>query len=395
MIKKGWFCFIALFYALPLFAQLRVVNVPSGAAVVVVQSSAVFISWNAQSGASSPTTVVSEEGLFVLGDQTLGRVETFLSATLPANGTGSLTETLLIPPDIANQAFQQKAATFFYRRSFHSSADGSVATAALICRLSTSAYGNFSIASVTLFFDNQRGQETFPRNDLEAHAFAEIHYNGSGLLKAVWEVMEPSATDFRLLQQVNYHLTYGDQIVFRTPALPPLPTVVPGVHQLRFRIQEPVSGFEMPVVTYFVTSISQRQTESQFPFVLIAPATAASVSPGSAFEWKGKVEGCKVLKFSIYERASLPLLLPVSPSTDPQPNSQVASSLSLQNPDLFPMKGAEIFSAALQPDAISFIPREEQWRRLRQDVKYVWQVQALDASGKVIGESDLWIFQKK
>ena len=391
---KHLLAFALLLQGFTAFAQLVVESNPTGAAVVVTQSSAVFVTWNARSGAPDPTTVVSEEGLFVLGGEVLGQVPTFLMTTIPANGAGAMTETLLIPPDIANRSFKQNAATFFYQRTFRSSADGSTTIAALTCRLSTSAYGNFSIASMTLFFENQRGETTFPLSDPEAHVYAEVHYNGTGLIKAQWEVQEPSNTDFRILQQVNYNLTYGDRIVFRSPAVPPLPTVVAGVHQVRFRILEPVSGFELPVITYYVTPDPKNKPQSPGASLkLVRPANDSQAGADVVFEWTGRVENCKVLKFSVFEKSSVGLFLSVNPATNPEPNSDVASSLSLQNPDVVPIKGVDVFSSALPADALRFTPRAEQWKRLRPGVKYLWQIQALDTAGKVMTESELRIFQ--
>ncbi len=70
-----------------------------------------------------------------------------------------------------------------------------------------------------------------------------------------------------------------------------------------------------------------------------------------------------------------------------------SGSRLLHNPDIFLSKGVEVFSAALQTNARSFVPREEQLRRLRSGTWYVWQIQALDVTGKLIAESELRTFQ--
>src|SRR5262245_23628434 len=147
------------------FAQLQVKNDPTGAAVVITQPSAVAVTWSIQSGESNPTTVVSSEGLFVLGSEVLGQVNTSLTASVGPNGTAAINETLLIPPDVSNRALKKNAPTFFYKRTFRSTTSGATGQSALTCRLSTSAYGNFSIAAVTIFFENQRGEATFLQND--------------------------------------------------------------------------------------------------------------------------------------------------------------------------------------------------------------------------------------
>jgi len=380
---------VLVMFPVLLFAQLTVSNNPTGAAVVVTQSSAVFVTWTVQSSNPQQDTVVSEEGLFVLGDRTLGRVSTFLTTSV--TGSGSASETLLIPPDVANAALKLNAPTFFYKRTFRSTSSGATGQSALTCRLSTSAYGNFSIAAVTLLFDNKRGEETFEQNDSRARAVAEVRFNGTGLLRAVWEVLEPGSSGFRTLQQVNYHITYGDRIVFETPAVPPIPTVITGRHTLRFRITQPVSGFELPSVTYFVKASEQQKRLASI--ALQNPASGISLNSGTEFSWN-KSPDVSVLKFSVYEKGALDTILPADPATNAVPEKkEAAGSRLLHNPDIFLSKGVEVFSAALQTNARSFIPREEQVRRLRPGTWYVWQIQALDATGKLIAESELRTFQ--
>src|SRR5262249_171944 len=158
--------------------------------------------------------------------------------------------------------------------------------------------------SVTLFFENQRGETTFVQNDPEAHAYAEMHYNGTGLIKAQWEALEPSSSDFRILQQVNFNIAYGDRIVFRRPAVPPLPTVVSVFYQLRFRIIEPVYGFELPVITYYVVPPSSSNNEVEGELLKqVRPANNTEINSETGFEWSGTVQNCKVLRFSVYEKS--------------------------------------------------------------------------------------------
>lgn len=392
-MMKRWILLEILLLLIPgvAFTDLKVNNTPTGAAVVITQPSAVFVTWTISSNESSPITAVSDEGLFVLGAQVLGRVETDLTVTIAPNGTGIATETLLIPPDLSNRALKLKTPTFFYQREFRSTTTGGSGQSSLTCRLSTSAYGNFSIAAVTLFFESQRGEATFYQNDPTARATVEVRYNGTGLLKAAWEVQEPNSSQFRVLQQVNYHLTYGDRIVFRTPALPPLPSVVTGRHVLRFQILEPVSGFELPSVTYFV---KPRQEEPKAPqLVALSPATNTQITPETSFQWTDKAEAA-VLKFSVHERSSFNTILPVTPSVEPLPDSnELSGSRILSNPDIFPAKGVEIFSATLPAGTDRYILKTEQQKRLKPATWYLWQVQALDASGRVIAESELRSFQ--
>ena len=363
---------VSFFIAFPVFAQLQVSNNPTGAAVVITQPSAVLVTWSVRGPNNAAVNAVSEEGLFVLGDRVLGRVDTVLTAS-----TGSVPETLLIPPDVTNSALKLNAPTFFYRRTFRSTEDGSTGQSALTCRVSTSAYGNFSVAAVTLFFKNQRGEATFEQNQEDVKIFAEVHYNGSGLLKAEWEVQEPGATDFRTLQQVNYHITYGDKIVFESPSIPPLPTVVTGRHKIRFRILQPVSGFELPEIHYFVKSTEPDLT-AQEVFGFVSPLQDARITPQTVFQWSHTIKPA-LIKFSIYEEAVLDSVLD-SPSRDPLANTADR---------FYALKGVEIFSATLPDNAKSFSLKPDQIKRLRSGKNYLWQLQAIDRDGKVIAQTEV------
>jgi hypothetical protein len=109
------FCLFMAF-GISAHAQLSVSNSPTGAAVVITQPSAVSVTWSIN-GASAGSTVVSEEGLFVLNGETLGRVDTFLTTSAGAAGNGTsptaLTNAMqersfisanFIPPQTAHQA---------------------------------------------------------------------------------------------------------------------------------------------------------------------------------------------------------------------------------------------------------------------------------------------------
>ena len=66
---------------------------------------------------------------------------------------------------------------------------------------------------------------------------------------------------------------------------------------------------------------------------------------------------------------------------------------SLQSTDLFPVKGVEVFSATLPAGSASYALKAGQWGRLDPDKGYLWQVQAVNAEGKVISETELRSFQ--
>ena len=74
-----------------------------------------------------------------------------------------------------------------------------------------------------LSFDNGSSVRILPRNNA-IHAQAELGYNGTGLLQAVWEVADPASTSgtpvYRPLLQVREYLTLGDAKTLKSPPLP-------------------------------------------------------------------------------------------------------------------------------------------------------------------------------
>jgi hypothetical protein len=123
------------------------------------------------------------------------------------------------------------------------------------CLPGGSAFATFSIARVELMFQNQRREITVPLDTPDLAVYADIRYNGTGALKAQWEVAEPGMADttgFRVLETIQEFVPFGDRVVIQRPRVPPLPTHSPGEYQVALRIMEPPAAFALPVARYFV-----------------------------------------------------------------------------------------------------------------------------------------------
>ncbi len=110
----------------------------------------------------------------------------------------------------------------------------------------------FNISRLALQFDDGAPLRTVPTtNRLQVHA--NIGFVGSGFLEATWELAGPSGTEmspvYRPLQSVRHYLTGAEPIVLTSPALP---TNVVGRYRVRLRISDPLPGFDIPAVQYFV-----------------------------------------------------------------------------------------------------------------------------------------------
>jgi hypothetical protein len=379
-------------------AQLRASVAPTGANVVVTQSSAVFARYTLTSGAPLPSQATSALGEFVLldpNDRTVRQViatnNLSLSASIVPGQAGIAVETLLIPQDVAIRALKSGVDRFFYERIFTSNVDIDPDTARLTCRFGSSAFGLFSIGQVTLYFDNQRGEETVQQGATDLHAFAEVHYNGTGLFEATWEVSEPlqegEAPLFRVVETVKTYLTYGDRILLRTPPVPGLPAQVRGQHFVRLRITSPPSGFNLPVITYFVTEPAQKATANQIN--LLGPFdNSSAVRAPALFSWS---PAPKVVEYRFEILESDPRELPdkLNPATDPLRALESGAAYPALLPLLSTAETRRVFSAQTDLATTRFILTENHLKRLRFGQGYLWRVVGLDGEGEEVVSSPL------
>ena len=133
-----------------------------------------------------------------------------------------------------------------------------------------------------VFFEqNNRPIILVTRNFRDLTGVTEIHYNGSGTLKGLWQV------DGRILERVQKNLYYGKVLTLKTPSAPPLPTYSEGAHRLQFIITEPVSAqrkIDFPEAIYHVEA---KQAENILPITLNYPANGDGLrASGMDFTWK-------------------------------------------------------------------------------------------------------------
>src|SRR6185503_9948469 len=142
--------------------------------------------------------------------------------------------------------------------------------------------------------------------------FADVSYNGSGLLRAIWEVAElgasnvtagpvnappttfatpidpnltPPAHLFRTLHTITQYVGFGDRILLTMPPSPGLPTTQAGNYVVNLRFVEPPVGYEIPVAQYFVKSNEHPIRRSEI--VLVSPGDAAVLPYALVnFQWQ-------------------------------------------------------------------------------------------------------------
>lgn len=106
--------------------------------------------------------------------------------------------------------------------------------------------GPLKITRIELNFSNNRGEITVPINS-RLRPYAVIRFDGNGLFRAAWEV------DGRKLEEVAIPVTFGNTLTLYIREGTVLPTFEPGPHRLTLKVYEPLTNFEIPFITYFVT----------------------------------------------------------------------------------------------------------------------------------------------
>ena len=260
----------------PSFSQAAVTVTPSSVNVVRGQANTVVITYRFSIVAGTGNEM-SSQGQFFTTDSTIGWNNLPLT-TFITGGIGTITETVVIPVNIMEQALQQGKSQFFYRRQFFGL---SFETATVNLTISGEAGGTLGIRRLALYFGNGRAEATVMKYATNLKAYADISYNGSGLLKGYWEV------DGRLLSYVSQPLPVSQQITLTTPDIPALPTFDTGTHTLRFVVTNPNpdQGIPLPTLVYFVTT--DEAAAKQIGLTLKNPAEAAEVPYASQkYEWQ-------------------------------------------------------------------------------------------------------------
>jgi hypothetical protein len=421
--------------------------VPNGINISVLRPTAVNVKW-VVTGATPGARGTSTAGHFVTGSITAATTATTPAAAIAANCTGATTtfvrpidrldstvtmlvgpngvgravETLIVSGLTAQRALQgNQNATFSYCRVFAGTGTATPSANFVTCRPGSSAYADFSIGRVELFFENRRREITVPLNTQNLRVHADIAYNGSGILRAVWEVAEASASGtlaganqtgsvsapptvfanpndpnltalargFRTLQVVNQYVGFGDRVLLTLPGTPSLPTNAPGAYDVNLRIVEPPVPFAIPLARYFVAAGGPVPRSTTI--ALRTPADGAVLAPGALeFRWE-PITNIAHYRLDIYPRETV--ALPQVPAIVGGPATSAVGDSNVFNRgprDLGIAPGP--LSALIPSQVSSFSLRPSQVTRLTPGASYAWRIRALDPQGNIVAESPLGQF---
>ena len=219
-------------------------------------------------------------------------------------------------------------------------------TGSTAVRVRTETTAPFSLRRVELRFDNGRGEITVPKDYRGLKVYADILFNGSGLLTAAWEV------DGRTLVVINENLAFGSRKIFSNPDIPPFPTFEPGLHTIRFRVISPAPSFTIPTVNYYV----EGRPAGPANIELVSPDVGAPlVGRPANFRWKG-VPGVVSYRVEIFTEG----------------------------------KKEPVFIALTRET--SYVMPELYHKRFTTGSKYTWRALGLDKQGAEVAESEMRTF---
>jgi PKD repeat protein len=148
----------------------------------------------------------------------------------------------------------------------------------------------FQISFIQLRFDDGKYYKVVPMMSDSLVAYADIKYEGTGILHAQWLV---DGHPFRL---VTRSLPFAGQTMIDSGTIPALPTLIPGLHEVSLRIFQPNTEYSAPLIRYFVTS--QKILPNQVELILTSLSQdRMEALIGEHFVLKGSVKNLSDLDF--------------------------------------------------------------------------------------------------
>jgi len=106
----------------------------------------------------------------------------------------------------------------------------------------------FGISFIQLRFEDGKGYREVPRDFQPLRAFADIKFEGTGSLQGDWLV------DGQPFRPISETLAFARELTIDSGLRPPLPTNIPGLHEVRLRISQPAADFQSPIIRYYVST---------------------------------------------------------------------------------------------------------------------------------------------
>lgn len=350
-----------------------VLTIPAKKNISIGKTAQFGLTWQLNSKIS--TTITSSFGTLSYGQNSLN-INTVLSKTTTKAGSTLILETIKIPSHIIYDAYRNGIRTLTYQRNFSPSCTPPSATLSGQAEFIISGSGSagFAINQVSIRFDNNLTKRIIKRNE-KLPIYARINYSGTGLLKAVWEIAEPSSSlgeiNFRQLKLIRKQLAGSGLIKIQGPRLP---ANQDGMHLIRLRISNPAVDFSPPVIRYFVTNKKQ-DLNIKTTIPLLSPEHETQFNKDTYFAWT-----------TITNAAAYQLEFYLDQSTSKQ---YALPSLGTSQPSKLESK--QVFAAGIIVDANktqTTIPQNIR-SKLKNNKWYMWRLIALNKQGKIIAQSQM------
>ena len=315
--------------------------------------------------------------LTVLGSQ----AKTLSKPSVTGTYTVPLTEAVTIPSTVVYSAYKRGDTTLLISRKFWDTSDPgytTFVTATATVTLTSSSAAGFNISRQELVFDNGSYIRRILRNE-PLHAVSQFKFSGSGLLRGVWELATPATTYgepiYRRLKNVRQFFGAGGTETLRSP---PLESSQQGRYLVRFRVEEPATGFDDLVLEYFVGQEMAHIANPPITLELTSPNHGAFLHQKTMFRWK-RVANAKAYRLDIYKK-SAGLEFPVAAA-------KKSKYRSAKNPNTLigaPTTG-KLVPAGTTQLSLSAFSREH----LQPGYLYWWRIIAIGETGAVISQSPL------
>jgi PKD repeat protein len=116
----------------------------------------------------------------------------------------------------------------------------------------------FAVSFIQLRFEDGKSYKVVPREFGALTAFAEIKFEGTGVLQAQWLV------DGMPFKTVFMNLSFAGNTIIDSGSVPGLPSLIPGLHEVTLSLMQPRAEFVIPVIRYFVTADAEPRAAVDF-----------------------------------------------------------------------------------------------------------------------------------
>lgn len=364
------------------FAQATVT--PSTTQLVLGRNIPINVTWRYNTGPNGAGTTISTQGIFIAPSarEVLGVNSAPLSRVTSANQLVSITESIFVPAAIVSQANDLGLKTIQYQRTFNIGTDpatggvGRVETDTL--NIQIKSLSQLAIERVSLRFDNDQVVRTLAEGE-QSLVIAQISYQQSGLIDAVWEVATPPSTNsqpfYRPIQNVRKFLGASGNALIQSPILP---SNVTGNHLVRLKIKQPQLREPSTELRYIVRSTSQQDLSKLAKIKVLQPLANTRLTAATEFRWQS-ITGATAYQLEIFPLTAFDLAEKYVRYQEEQTMTN-----RFQIPKSSPITGILVPGETNQL-SLNQVSRQH----LMNNREYLWRVIAIGAQGNIIAISPI------